>query len=156
MIQSFIDGTNGPNNDQPLPEKNLRQLIRTIDQKFGQSKQDSEKLVIIKSIWTSLNEIENVCTNTISGLKFLIVFQKLQLYCSSIICADKESINGLNIHKNMATAWREILSNSTTEAEDKYRCAFFTKLLSHLSSYFINKIAISYEFNHYIDTGFNL
>jgi len=82
--------------------------------------------------------------------------QKLLLYSSTIISADRDSLGSLDILKKMYASWREILEKQIVNVDDKYRCKFFTKLISHLSSYMSNKILMSHEFNHYIDTGFNL
>lgn len=154
-IQNLIDGV-GRNCEQPLSEAAIRQVIKSFEQMYQHYSSEQDKLNVSRLIVSCLNQPKNVLANTVSALSFLVISQKVLLYSSEILSADRENLRSLDVYQKMFMTWREILQNQIVNAEDKFRCKFFTKLISHLSSYLSNKVQMSYEFSHYIDTGLNL
>lgn len=56
----------------------------------------------------------------------------------------------------MYSKWNDILDQHLCNPQDQFRCKFFVKLVTHLSSYLSNKLSTLKEFGQHIDAAYNI
>ena len=140
----MVHGKKGPN-EKPLSERVYRGLLHYVESNEGTN----------KALLEALNSQEQISITT-STLRFLVLSQKLFLYCPSLLDSQSSNLKSDNVFKKVFLNWKHILDNEVRNPDDQFRCKYFIRLITHLSSYLSNKIKITQEFSGFIDSAFNL
>lgn len=82
--------------------------------------------------------------NTLCALKFLIISQRLLMYCPGLF--NDQDLGKLTSFQAIFNNWKEIIDKRIPNLQDKYRCEYFGKVIRHYASNLNLQVETSSEF----------
>ena len=90
-------------------------------------------------------------TQTVVGLKLLILAHRIMLYCPFISPLPLESL-----FRQMTQKWKEINLNQIGNPKDVMRTAFSTRLIYQYAEVIVDKVKLAKDFSQIIDSAYVL